>query len=75
MIDYCETKLAVAARTLHFIDLILDNKEKTVEDFETFDEFIKFLDKNEIRRRAGFNKNKKGYMETLKFAYSLKNEV
>ena len=75
MVDYCETKLSVATRTLHFVDLILDSKGKTLEDFETFDDFVKFLNKNEIRRCAGFNKNKKGYMETLKFAYSLRNET
>ena len=75
MVDYCETKLSVARRALHFVCLILDSKGKTLEDFETFDEFIKFLNKNGMRRSAGFNKNKKGYMETLNFAYSLRNEA
>lgn len=73
MIDFCKTRLDVASRTLDFVDQILRHQGKTVEDFETFDEFINFLDKSRIRDRAGFNKNKRGYMEALKFAYSLKH--
>jgi len=74
MIDYCKDKLSVAERTLYFVSLILRHQEKKVEDFSTFEDFVKFLDKNDIKKTAGFNKNKKGYMETLKFAYSLKEE-
>lgn len=74
MIDYCKDKLSVAERTLYFVSLILRHQEKKVEDFSTFEDFVKFLDKNDIKKTAGFNKNKRGYMETLKFAYSLKEE-
>ena len=74
MIDYCRTKVSVASRTIHFVEQILDNTEKKIEDFKTFDSFVNFLSKEGIRNSAGFNKNKNWYLDTLKFIYSLKEE-
>lgn len=72
MVDYCTTKVSVASRVIYFVNLILKNRNKKVDDFETFDLFIDFLYKNRIKEQVGFNKNKNGYLETLKFIYSLK---
>ena len=72
MIDFCKTKLAVATRTLDFVTAQLRNKNKSLEDFNSFEEFLKFLKDIDFTRSCGFNKNKRGYMETLKFCYSLK---
>lgn len=74
MIDYCETKLSVASRTISFVNSILITTKKKVDDFETFDLFIEFLYKNKVKEKIGFNKNKNGYLETLKFIYSLKED-
>lgn len=72
MIDFCKTQLAVANRTIGFVTAQLENKNKTLEDFNSFEEFLKFLKDIDFTRSCGFNKNKRGYMETLKFCYSLK---
>ena len=72
MVDYCTTKVSVASRVICFVNLILKNRNKKVDDFETFDLFIDFLYKNRIKEQVGFNKNKNGYLETLKFIYTLK---
>lgn len=70
MVD-CREALSVAARTIHFVDLILTNTNRKVSDFRTFKEFVKFLDDNEIRRSVGFNKNKYAYMDTLDYIWHL----
>lgn len=72
MVDFCKKQLAVATRTLNFVSAQLRNKNKSLEDFNSFKEFLKFLKDTEFTRSCGFNKNKRGYMETLKFCYSLK---
>ena len=72
MIDYCQTRLSVANRTIHFVELHLNHNNKSLGDFNSFDEFLKFLKDTEFTRTCGFNKNKRGYLETLKFCYSLK---
>ena len=72
MIDYCKTRLSVARRTINFVDLHLAHENKTLDDFNSFEEFLKFLKDTGITKTCGFNINKRGYMETLKFCYSLK---
>ena len=72
MIDYCKTRLSVARRTIHFVTLHLSNNDKSLEDFSSFEDFLKFLKDTGITKTCGFNKNKRGYMEALKFCYSLK---
>lgn len=73
-IDYTPTKLSVAARTTHFVDMICSHADIKPEDFDTFEEFVKFLDKEGIRNSAGYNKNRSGYMETLRFIWELERK-
>lgn len=70
-IDYTPTPLSVAARTTHFVDQICTHADKQPNEFDTFEKFVKFLDKNRIHDSAGYNKNRIGYMETLRFIWEL----
>jgi len=67
-----KSKLGVATRTIDFLQYQLRDNNKSMDDFNSFDEFLKFLKATNFTRSCGFNKNKRGYMETLKFCYSLK---
>ena len=60
-------QIAVAARTAHFVMLTVPGGQ----EFDSFEEFVKFLYDNNFKRSCGYNKNKKGYMETLRFLYDL----
>lgn len=73
-IDYTPTKLSVAARTIHFVHLIFMHTDMEPEDFDTFEGFVKFLEKEGIRKSAGYNRNKAGYMETLRFIWNLERK-
>lgn len=70
-IDYTPKKLDVAARTMRFVHMICMHADTDPSEFETFEKFEKFLDKEGIRRKAGYNKNRAGYMETLRFIWEL----
>jgi hypothetical protein len=57
----------VVARTSHFVMLTVPDGK----GFDSFEEFVKFLYDNNFKRSCGYNKSKKGYMETLRFLYEL----
>lgn len=61
----------MVARTADKVQDILMHNNAKVEEFDKFGDFIKFLDKHRIKDSCGFNKNKNGYMETLKLIYEL----
>lgn len=70
MIDYCNTKLSVIARTSNFVFQILLHGNKDIKDFDTYEQFEKYLYTHKMKEWCGFNKSKKGYLETLHFIYN-----
>lgn len=61
----------VYVRTLHFISLIIDHEKPKQSDLETSKSFLKYLNKNGIHSSAGFNKNKRGYLEAIEAARNI----
>ena len=62
------SRFSAYVRTLHFIQLIIDHQPVTENDLSNTESFIKYLNKNNIKRSAGFNRNKRGYLEAVEAA-------
>lgn len=63
--------LNVVERILHFTNMMLEHNNKTLQSFENYEQFEKFVMKNKSKF-IGFNRNKSGFIETLQFMWSLK---
>lgn len=59
------------SRILYKTIQMLEHNNKTLQSFENYEQFEKFVMKNKSNF-IGFNKNKSGFAETLQFIWSLR---